>query len=265
MEWIEIISDAVETIENNLEKEISATSLAEKYYISTFYFQKMFSLICNCTVGEYIRNRRLSTAAQEIINTKESILNIALKFGYETNESFTRAFSRFHGCTPDQVRKKQISLKSFPRISPIKNLTGGEFIMSKLNERGYVVKEAGAVYYTQNMDKTLDWFKNVLGWYGQIDERNENDEGCYGCVSHIPIEMEALHIVPFAGIHMFKGEPIERIIGFMQVQGLEKLHINAVNNGWKDISEIKAEPWGAKSCTVKTIDGSFLKFFEITA
>lgn len=53
------------------------------------------------------------------------------------------------------------------------------------------------------MDKTLKWFKEVLGWYGQIESRDENGQGNYGCLNNIPIEIEALHIAPFTGIHMF--------------------------------------------------------------
>ena len=55
------------------------------------------------------------------------------------------------------------------------------------------------------MDKTLKWFKEVLGWYGQIDAKDVSGIGTYGCLSNIPIEI--LHISPFTGIHMFKGEP----------------------------------------------------------
>ncbi len=80
--------------------------------------------------------------------------------------------------------------------------------MSDFSERGYVVKETGAVYYTQDMDKTLKWFKEVLGWYGQIDARDEDGIGTYGCVSNIPIEIEVLHIAPFTGIHMFKRDAL---------------------------------------------------------
>lgn len=112
------------------------------------------------------------------------------------------------------------------------------------------------------MDKTLNWFKDVLGWYGQIEERDENNLGLYGCVNNIPTEIEVLHIAPFTGIHMFKGEPIKRIIGFMLVQGVEQLYGYAKSRGWNDISEVVEGPWGGKTCEITTIDGSILKFFE---
>ena len=81
MDWIKIISDCIDDIENNLCDDITAESLAKKYFVSSFYFQKMFSIICGCTVGEYIRNRRLTMAGCDVTDTKNSIIDIALKFG----------------------------------------------------------------------------------------------------------------------------------------------------------------------------------------
>lgn len=134
--------------------------------------------------------------------------------------------------------------------------------MSDFSERGYVVRETGAVYYTQDMDSTLKWFQNVLGWYGQIEARDENNEGGYGCVNNIPIEIEALHIAPFTGIHLFKGEPLKTVVAFMRVQGVEQLYQFVKKNGWNHISEVEEQPWGGKTCSVTTIDGSILTFFE---
>ena len=81
--------------------------------------------------------------------------------------------------------------------------------------------------------------------------------------NNIPIEIEALHIAPFTGIHLFYGEPIKQMVGFMLVQGIEQLHDFVKKQGWNDISEIQNQPWGGKECSVKTIDGSILTFFEL--
>lgn len=135
--------------------------------------------------------------------------------------------------------------------------------MNDFSKRGYVVKETGAVYYTPDMDKTLKWFKEVLGWYGQIEARDENNVGTYGCVNNIPIEIEELHIARFTGIHMFNGESLQKIVGFMLVQGIEQLYSFVKKSGWNQITEVTVEPWGGKTCLVTTIDGSVLKFFEL--
>ena len=129
-------------------------------------------------------------------------------------------------------------------------------------DRGYVVKETGPVYYTQDMDKTVKWFTDVLGWYHEIDERNEKGEGVYGCVFDLPREIENLQVAPFTGIHMFYGEPKNCVVAFVKVQGIEALHTYVTGKEWKDISEVQVQPWGAKMCTVTTPDGYVLQFFE---
>lgn len=262
MNWMTCIQQTIDYIEDHITEELDIDFLAERIYTSQFYFQKIFTILCDCTVSEYIRNRRLTLAGDEITDTDQNILDIALKYGYESHESFTRAFSRYHGITPSEARKSNPNLNTFSRISVKTNLTGGKVLMSDLTERGYVVKETGAVYYTQDMDRTLKWFKEVLGWYGQIESRDDKNQGLYGCVNNIPIEIEALHIAPFTGIHLFRGEPLERMVGFMLVQGVEQLYRFVKKNGWNQITDVTEQPWGGKVCSITTIDGSILTFFE---
>jgi AraC family transcriptional regulator len=262
MDWIACIQDTIDYMEEHMEDELEFDELAVRAYTSSFYLQRMFAILCDCTIGEYIRNRRLTLAGYELMNSDKNILDIAVSFGYESNESFTRAFTRFHGTTPSAARKSREKLRIFQPISVKSKLTGGKELMTDFSKRGYVVKETGAVYYTKDMDRTLQWFKEVLGWYGQIEARDSNNSGTYGCVNNIPIEIEALHIAPFTGIHMFRGEPLPILVGFMLVQGVDRLYEFVRKSGWEQISEVVEEPWGARSCEVKTIDGSILKFFE---
>jgi AraC family transcriptional regulator len=256
------IQQTINFIEVNIREDLEIGMLADKIFTSQFYFQKMFTVVCDCTVSEYIKNRRMTLAGYDVIDTNMNILDIAVKYRYESNESFTRAFTRFHGVTPSDARRNHTNLNTFSPISVKLNLSGGKAIMSDFSERGYVVKETGAVYYTNDMDNTLNWFKEMLGWYGQIEAREENGGGTYGCVNNIPIEIEALHIAPFTGIHMFKGEPLQIMVGFMLIQGVEQLYRFVKRNGWNQITDVKTEPWGGKTCSVTTIDGSVLTFFE---
>ena len=128
-------------------------------------------------------------------------------------------------------------------------------------KRSYTVRETGPVYYTTDMDKTAKWFSDILGWYFEIDERNEAGQGTYGCVFDLPNAFEILHIAPFTGIHMFYGEPKGGCVAFMKVQGIEALHDYVFNHGWKEITPIDAQPWG-KMCQVTTPDGYIMQFFE---
>lgn len=134
--------------------------------------------------------------------------------------------------------------------------------MNKFSARGYYVKENAPVYFTNNMDNTLKWFEEVLGWYGGIDERNENGEGLYGCVYSIPPELEVTHVIPFMGFHMFYGEPKQERICFMNVQGIEQMYQYIASKGWTNITEIKTQSWGGKTFSLTTIDGCIIDIFE---
>lgn len=262
MDWIKLIQESIDEIEDKLYEDIDSDKIAESRYISSYYLQKMFSTFCNCTISEYIRNRRLTLAGTDVVSSDDNILDIALKYRYDSADGFTKAFTRFHGVTPMLARKNKTRLNYFAQISIMDKLTGGKMMLNNIGQRGYIVKETGAVYHTEDMNRTLNRFVDVLGWYGQIDVSDENNNGLYGCVNNIPIEVEALRIAPFTGIHLFKGTSEQRMVAFMMVQGIEQLYSYVKSKGWNEISEVIAEPWGSKSCTVTTIDGCILKFFE---
>jgi AraC family transcriptional regulator len=260
--WLRTIQATIDYVEDNLLGDLSVDGLARRANVSSYHFQKVFAILCGCTVGEYVKNRRLTLAGREVVDSDRSILDIALRYGYETNESFSRAFARFHGLTPSLARKGRANLSAFHRLTLKDSLSGGKVFMNDISERGYVVKETGAVYYAQDMDKTVEWFKATLGWYGQIEQRDDAGNGLYGCVNNIPIEIESLHIAPFTGIHLFRGEPDRRMVGFMLVQGIDALYRFVRASGWNAVTEVTAQPWGGKTCTVTTIDGCQLTFFE---
>ena len=104
MEWLTSIRTAIDYIDEHLEENISAQDVADRVNISPFFLQRGFSLMTGYGIGEYIRNRRLYQAAVDLKQTEWKVIDIALRYCYETPESFTKAFSRFHGVTPSQVR-----------------------------------------------------------------------------------------------------------------------------------------------------------------
>lgn len=104
MEWLSAIRTAIDYMEKHLTDDISAQDVAGQVHLSPFFLQRGFSLMTGCGIGEYLRNRRLYQAALDLQRTDEKVIDIALRYGYETPESFTKAFSRFHGTTPSQVR-----------------------------------------------------------------------------------------------------------------------------------------------------------------
>lgn len=105
MEWMAIIGNSIQYIEEHITEELTADRIARNAGVSSFYFQKGFAMLCGFTVTEYIRNRRLALAGNDIIATDEKIIDIAMKYGYDSPDSFTKAFTRFHGVTPSSARR----------------------------------------------------------------------------------------------------------------------------------------------------------------
>lgn len=134
MNWNESISRAIEYIETNLTNEITIEQIANHAYISSFYFQKGFSMLCGYSVSEYIRNRRLSLAGQELLNTNNKIIDIALKYCYDSPDSFTKAFTRFHGSTPKSVRNGA-TIKEFMPLKINVLLKGGHTMEYRIEEK----------------------------------------------------------------------------------------------------------------------------------
>jgi AraC family transcriptional regulator len=141
MDWINSMQNAINFIEDNILNEIDYDKIAQCAYSSTFHFQRMFNMLTGFTIGEYIRNRRLTLAAQEISASKAKITDIASKYGYETSEAFTKAFQRLHGVTPSAARKPGVILKSFNRLSIQITLKGDKEMNYKI-----VSKEAFKVF-----------------------------------------------------------------------------------------------------------------------
>lgn len=104
MEWLTSIRTAIDYMESHLEESISVQDVASQVHVSPFFLQRGFSLITGYGIGEYLRNRRLYQAALDLQKTNDKVIDIALRYCYETPESFARAFGRFHGATPTQVR-----------------------------------------------------------------------------------------------------------------------------------------------------------------
>lgn len=138
MNWLVGLQQAIDYMEEHiLEVDMMSTSkIAGNIFSSEHNFRKVFSVITGVTVGEYIRNRRLSLAGEELLMCDNTVLDIALKYGYDTPESFTKAFTRFHGVTPSRVRKCRTGLKTYTRVVLRIEADGGTTLDYSLEELG---------------------------------------------------------------------------------------------------------------------------------
>lgn len=134
LEWMKLIGDCINYIEDNIKEDINASVIAKELNISTFYLQKGFTMICGITIGEYIRNRRLTLAAHDLMISDETVLDIALKYRYESPDSFSKAFYRLHNVHPSEVRRDKKHIKGYAPLQLTISLQGG-FLMDYRIER----------------------------------------------------------------------------------------------------------------------------------
>ena len=165
MDWVKGVQHAIDYMEMHMTEELKMEEIAAESFSSTYHFQRVFSILCGYTVGEYIRSRRLTLAGKELQETSEKVIDIALKYGYDSPDSFARAFARFHGITPSEARRKGAVLQAFSPLSVKIILEGGEKMKYRLEDKeamtfighGYVCSGGAGDPEEKKKDTTLHW------------------------------------------------------------------------------------------------------------
>lgn len=134
MDWITGISKAIDYIEEHITEPTDYARAAKEACSSPFNFQRVFALLCGYTLGDYVRMRRLTLAGEALLSTDAKVIDVALKYGYDSPESFSRAFTRFHGVSPSAVRK-DAAIRSFSRICVKLILTGGSIMEYRIEKK----------------------------------------------------------------------------------------------------------------------------------
>lgn len=135
MEWLIRMKEALDYMESKMEEPLNIDDIAKVAYSSPFHFQRMFNMLTGVTVADYIRRRRLTLAAQELAISKVKVLDVALKYGYDSPESFAKAFRKAHGMAPSTAREPGIQLKAFPRLSFHLSLKGDKEMDYRIVEK----------------------------------------------------------------------------------------------------------------------------------
>ena len=117
MDWLQRMNSVLDYIEDNLDGDIDDNKIAMLSATPKGVFQRIFAAITDMTLSEYTRKRRLTQAVSDIQNTDEKIIDIAVKYGYNSANAFTSAFKTFHGITPSCARTSDIQLQSFFRLT----------------------------------------------------------------------------------------------------------------------------------------------------
>ena len=139
MDWITGMQKAIDYIEAHLTEEIDYERVAAESFSSSYHFQRVFSILCGYTLGEYIRLRRLTLAGAELTGGGVKVIDIAMKYGYDSPDSFSKAFQRFHGITPSEARTDGNMLRSFSRLSIKITLEGGKTMNYRIEEKDEMI------------------------------------------------------------------------------------------------------------------------------
>lgn len=134
MDWLQSLRGAIDYMEAHMLDPVTPADVAKAVNLSPFYLQKGFQIVTGYSLSEYVRSRRLYLAALDLLAGEEKIIDVAYKYCYQTPESFTKAFTRFHGFPPSQVKRRRIDIKPFVPLKIKVSVQGGktvDFIVEK--------------------------------------------------------------------------------------------------------------------------------------
>ncbi|AZV62956.1 AraC family transcriptional regulator [Peribacillus frigoritolerans] len=172
MDSLKNMNGAIKFIEENLTNEIDFKEVARFAYCSEYHFKRMFSFLAGISLSEYIRRRRLTLAAFELKNSNIKVIDIAIKYGYSSPDSFARAFQHLHGITPSEARSNGHSLKAYPPMSFQLSIKGG-------NEMNYRIEEKEAFHIIGIKKRVPIIFNGVnpeiASMWKSLDEKTINE------------------------------------------------------------------------------------------
>ncbi|MFD8026497.1 AraC family transcriptional regulator [Streptomyces lavendulae] len=111
------LNQAMEHIEEHLDGHVEVSELARITLTSEYHFRRLFSSLAGMPLSEYVRRRRLTVAAADVLAGKPTLLEIAVRYGYTSGEAFARAFRALHGVGPGEARRTGAALNAQPRLS----------------------------------------------------------------------------------------------------------------------------------------------------
>lgn len=162
MDSLERMNQALAYIEENLADELDLKQVQRLALCSEYHFRRMFSFLAGVSLSEYIRRRRLTLAAFELVQGEARVIDVALKYGYTSPDSFTRAFQSVHGITPTEARSSGQPLKAYPRMTFQLTIKGGSEMKYRLEEKGAfglvgIMKRVPLIYEGVNPDIAAMW------------------------------------------------------------------------------------------------------------
>ena len=179
--WIDGFQKSMEYIERNLSEALDIEDIAARAALSPFYYQRIFGALCGMTVGEYIRALRMTLAAQDLAGSDEKVIDIAEKYGYDSPDSFAKAFQRFHGITPSQAREPGTPLRSLAPLHIKITLEGGNMLDYQIVEKapftvvGIKKRFSAETSYSEVPKFWNEWMSDMKGLKGMFGVCSDMD------------------------------------------------------------------------------------------
>ena len=192
---MEEMQRSIDYMEQNLTETLDIKDIAEKAALSPFYYQRIFGALCGMTVGEYIRARRMTLAAQELAGSGIRVIDAAIKYGYDSPDSFAKAFQRFHGITPSQAREPGASLRSFAPMHIKVIMEGGSMLDYRIVEKapftvvGIRRRFSAETSYQEIPGFWKEWFadkKGIRGMFGVCQDKDGRELDYWIADNYVP-------------------------------------------------------------------------------
>lgn len=226
MDWLTSLRGAIDYMEEHLLEPVSPEDIGRAVNLSPFYLQKGFQIVTGYSLGEYMRCRRLYLAALDLLAGDEKVIEAAYKYCYQTPESFTKAFSRFHGFPPSQVKRQRGRIKIFLPLKITVTIEGGRSVDHKIEKMdsfkviGFeenIPMDSGYDMCPKMWDRLMEEYLDPL-WQGKTPETDieravaENDIGVYGvCVDNEAGSFAYMVAGPYKGGHVPDGLTVREI------------------------------------------------------
>ena len=231
MDWISGMQKSIDYMEDHILEDMDYEVIAAQSFSSCYHFQRVFNIVFGMSVGEYLRRRRLSLAGAELASGNIKVIDAALKYGYESPDSFAKAFQKFHGILPSQVKGKSSSIKSFTKLQLKVSINGGVSMNYRIEEKpeliltGFRARFTGEPYDENRVDQEAKTFTStrgkqwiLMGASGNSDcytfTRNSDSEGYdyYICYELDKWERENLYNKEVTGVEFFDDLGFENIV-----------------------------------------------------
>jgi AraC family transcriptional regulator len=172
VDFLKRMTEVIDYIEDNITEEIDFNDVSKIACCGVYQFGRIFSYVVGVSFAEYIRNRRLSLAALELQANGIKVIDTALKFGYQSPDSFTRAFREMHGVSPTEARSKSVTLKMFPRISFQISIKGAVEMDYRIETKDAITCVGRTYRQTKEQVKGGEGFATSWGLY--LDTKDES-------------------------------------------------------------------------------------------